>query len=341
MVTTLCLCSFCAPHASAQDVLIGQPLKPQPALPDAPIPQIAPQIAAADIPGNEAQQPAQTQTPQPAPTQPPQPGQTPTQQPAPSQSSSSPQTPTAPETDAQRSQREKADEQLKEQEKQRVLGVVPNFNISYRSDAVSLTAKQKVSLALHSATDPVTFGVAILVAGYHEALDDDTGFGWGAEGFGKRAGAAYLDAFDGTMIGNGILPAIFRQDPRYFRLGHGTTRHRLLYAMATTVICKQDKSRRWVPNYSNVGGNIIAGAISNWYYPSQNSGWGQTITDGLTVTAEGTIGGVFDEFWPDISRKLFHKDPTHGLDAQARAADAAAKQARQASQQKQPVDSQK
>jgi hypothetical protein len=34
------------------------------------------------------------------------------------------------------------------------------------------------------------------------------------------------------------------------------------------------------------------------------------------VTAEGTIGGVFDEFWPDISRKVLHRDPSHGLDAQ-------------------------
>lgn len=113
---------------------------------------------------------------------------------------------------------------------------------------------------------------------------------------------------------------------RYFRLGHGTKTHRLFYAIATTVICKHDNTGRWEPNYSNVAGNIISGAISNLYYPSSNSGFGQTIANGLTVTAEGTIGGVFDEFWPDISRKLFHKDPTHGLDAQMKAADQAAKQ---------------
>jgi len=45
----------------------------------------------------------------------------------------------------------------------------------------------------------------------------------------------------------------------------------------------------------------------------------------MIVTAEGTIGSVFQEFWPDISRKFFHKDPTRGLDAQAAAADKAAK----------------
>ena len=234
-----------------------------------------------------------------------------------SQTSTSTQTaepaPTAAQP-AQKSERELAAEQLKLEEKQRVLGVIPSFNISYDSNAASLSAGQKLNLAVHSAVDPFTFAAAFLVAGYHEGMDEDPGFGWGPEGYGKRAGAAYLDAFTGTMIGNGILPAIFHQDPRYFRMGQGSFHHRLLYAISTTFICKHDNSRRWEPNFSNVGGNIIAGALSNYYYPASNSGWGQTISNGFIVTTEGTIGGVFDEFWPDISRKLFHKDPSHGQD---------------------------
>jgi hypothetical protein len=225
----------------------------------------------------------------------------------------------SPATTDDASQHQKAQEQIKEQEKQRVLGILPAFNISYRSDAVSLTRSQKMSLAFHSAVDPVTFATAFLVAGYHEANDDDQGFGWGIKGYGKRSGAAYLDAFDGTMIGNGILPALLHQDPRYFRLGHGTVTHRLLYAMMTNVICKHDNTGKWEPNYSNVAGNIASGAISNYYYPADGSGVGQMFSNGMIVTAEGGIGSIFQEFWPDISRKFFHKDPTHGLDAQAQA----------------------
>jgi hypothetical protein len=224
---------------------------------------------------------------------------------------------------AGKSQHEKAEEQIKEQEKQRTVGILPAFNVSYRSDAVSMTAAQKMRLAFRSSVDPVAFGAAFLVAGYHEGMHDDVGFPWGIKGYGERSGAAYLDAFDGTMIGNGILPSILHQDPRYFRLGHGTTSHRLLYALATNVICKHDNTGKWEPSYSNVLGNLAAGGISNLYYPSNNSGVGQTISNGMMVTAEGGIGSVFQEFWPDISRKLFHRDPTHGLDAQARAADKA------------------
>jgi hypothetical protein len=282
-------------------------------LPDAPQPQDEIETASQD----PAQQP---------PQQP--------QSPSESSSTSGSQSGTQPsaQTPQEKTKQQQAQEQIKEQEQQRVLGVVPNFNITYRSDAASMTAGQKMSLALRSSVDPFTFAAAFLVAGYHEALDDDTGFGWGIEGFGKRSGAAYLDAFDGTIIGNGILPAVLHQDPRYFRLGHGTKTHRLLYSIATSVICKHDNTGKWEPNYSNVAGNIISGAISNLYYPSSNSGIGETITNGLTVTAEGTVGAVFNEFWPDLSRKFLHQDPTHGLDAQAAAADEAAKKAK-----KQPV----
>jgi len=233
-------------------------------LPEAPQPQVL--VAAVDPSGQE------TAAGQSQSAQPPAPG------PA-AQGSSSSQT-ASQQPAAEKSQHEKADEQIKEQEKQRVVGIVPAFNTSYRSDAVSLSAGQKMGLAFRSATDPVAFAAAFLVAGYHEALDDDKGFGWGIEGYGKRSGAAYLDAFDGAIIGNGILPSILHQDPRYFRLGHGSVTHRVLYSLATNVICKHDNTGKWEPNYSNVTGNIISGAISNLYYPPSGSGIGQTFSNG-------------------------------------------------------------
>ena len=289
---------------------------------------LRPQIALALVGPLEEQTPAsQSQSaPQPAPNS------APAQSPA-AQGSSSSQTP-APQTGAEKSQHDKAEDQMKEQEHQRVVGVLPQFNISYRSDAVSMTASQKIRLAFRSAVDPVAFALPFLVAGYHEAMDDDIGFGWGIEGYGKRSGAAYLDSFDGNMISNGFLPAILHQDPRYFRMGHGTITHRLLYSLATTVICKHDNTGKWEPNYSNILGNIASGGISNLYYPSSDSGISQTFTNGFIVTAEGSVGAIFDEFWPDVSRKLFHKDPTRGLDAQARAQDAAEKQAAKEAKEK-------
>jgi hypothetical protein len=207
---------------------------------------------------------------------------------------------------------------------------VPHLNeTASRSDVVSLTASQKLNLAFRSATSPFAFGKPFLVAGYHEALDEDVGFGWGAEGYGRRVGVAYLNSLNGTIIGSGILTSVLHQDPRYFRLGYGTVRHRGLYAVANVFICQHDGTRKWEPNYSNLGGSLIAAAISNAYYPSDETSAGQVISRGMSSIAWSAVGPVFHEFWPDVSRKILHRDPTHGLDAQARAADQARKQARE------------
>jgi hypothetical protein len=199
---------------------------------------------------------------------------------------------------------EKAAQQLKQQEQQRIAGVLPNFNVSYDKDALPLTRKQKLRLAWRTATDPVAFGIAGLDAGFSQAENDYPGYGQGARGFAKRFGASYADNFDGTLFGNAIFPILLKQDPRYFRRGEGSFRSRLFYAISTTVWCKNDNGT-WGPNYSNILGNLTAGGISNLYYPASDRGAGLTFERGFTVTAYGAFGGVFNEFWPDIARKLF------------------------------------
>jgi hypothetical protein len=333
-----------SPDTASSVIIASVPVANQ--LPDAPAPQI--QLAGADAESMPTQATPQQPASNPAPTQGSAQSQSAPQQNPPSaatpdgnknsatQNSSSSQN-SAQQTqpsDQEQTKEQKQREEINEEEHQRVLGIAPNFNLTYRHDAVPLTAGQKIDLAFRTSIDPFTFAAAFMVAGYHEALDEDTGFGWGAEGYFKRSGAAYLDSVDGAMIGNGFLPALLRQDPRYFRLGQGTATHRVLYAVATNFICKGDNGH-WQPNISNVGGNIIAGALSNLYYPSQNSGWGQTIGNGMIVTVEGGFGSLFDEFWPDISRKFLHRDPTHGLDAQAQAEYAAQKQQKEKLKQEQ------
>jgi hypothetical protein len=224
---------------------------------------------------------------------------------------------TAPQSaEAQKSQKDVADEQLKAQEKQRILGFLPSFNVSYLNDsAVSLTWKQKYKLAFTSAIDPYQFGLAAFVAGISQARGSDYGYGGGIGGYAKRFGSSYADAFNGAMIGNAILPSLLHQDPRYFRRGYGSKTKRTVHALVSAVWCKHDNSDRWEPNYSNVFGNIAAGGISNLYAPQDERGWGNTFEGAALVTVEGGLGSILQEFWPDISRHYFHKDPTHGQDA--------------------------
>ena len=179
---------------------------------------------------------------------------------------------------------ELAEEQIKDEEKQRVFGVIPNFYVTYVPDAVPLTSRQKFRLAWKATVDPVTFALTGAVAGVQQAENDFNGYGQGAAGYGRRYGAAYGNVVAGTFIGGAILPSLLKQDPRYFYKGTGTVRERLRYAIANAVICKGDNGH-WQPNYSGIIGSLAAGGISNLYYPPQNR-------DGAELTFENTLIGI-------------------------------------------------
>lgn len=207
--------------------------------------------------------------------------------------------------------RAKAAAELKQEEHQRILGIAPNFNTSNVKEAEPLSAGQKFELAARSAFDPFTFPVAAMDAGLSQAQNDFPEYRQGAEGYAKRFGAAYADSFDSTLMGNAVFPVLLKQDPRYFRQGTGSIKSRLWHAVGSTVICRNDNGRL-APNYSNILGNVAAGGISNLYYPAADRGAGLTFERAFTVTAEGALGAVFLEFWPDVSRKLFPN--RHGKD---------------------------
>src|SRR6266568_4407920 len=153
---------------------------------------------------------------------------------------------------------EVAEDQIKAQEKQRVLGVVPNFYVSYYHNAVPLSPRQKFELAWKTTVDPVSFGVTGAIAGIQQAQNDFSGYGQGAQGYGKRYGAAYADFVASTYIGGAILPSLLKQDPRYFYKGSGSKRSRVLYAIANAVICKGDNGH-WQASYSSILGSLAAG----------------------------------------------------------------------------------
>lgn len=196
-----------------------------------------------------------------------------------------------------------AEEQIKQQEKQRVLGIAPNFYVSYIPDAAPLNTRQKFELAWKSSIDPMTFlGVGIL-AGFEQAANDFSGYGQGAQGYAKRFGAGYADTFIGTFVGSAIFPALFKQDPRYFYQGTGTTKSRLVHALSNAVIRKGDNGQ-WQPDYSGILGSFVASGISYIYYPPSDRGGGLLVENSLISIGGGAVAGVFQEF-------VFRKITTH------------------------------
>jgi hypothetical protein len=202
-----------------------------------------------------------------------------------------------------------AQAQLKVEETQRVFGAIPNFYVTYVQNAAPLTRRQKYHLAWRSSFDPVTFLAVGVVAGIEQADNTFPGYGQGAQGYAKRYGAGFADGLIGTMIGGAILPAWWKQDPRYFYQGTGSKRSRTIHALESAVMCKGDNGR-WQPNYSAIIGGLAAGGISNLYYPaSDRNGAGLTFENALFGTAGSAVQNLLQEF---LVRKLTPRVPNYG-----------------------------
>jgi hypothetical protein len=191
---------------------------------------------------------------------------------------------------------EVAEQQVKAEEKQRVLGIIPDFYVSYVPNAAPLDFRQKLDLAWKTTTDPFTFALTGIIAGVQQSQNYFSGYGQGAQGYAKRYGARYADTVAANFIGDALLPSLLKQDPRYFQKGTGSKRSRFLYALANAVICKGDNGH-WQPNYSRTLGHLAAAGISNLYYPaSDRHGAALTFENGAIGIGGTAAANLFQEF---------------------------------------------
>jgi len=243
---------------------------------------------------------AQQPTPSPTPETPPS-----TQLPASEGAQSNPTVQSTPSpTPGDRSQTDREKELQKKEQSQRILGVVPQFAVT-RQDAKPLTTGQKFHLFAKSSFDPFQYAVAGLQAGLGQATNEFSGYGQGAAGYGKRYGASLADQVSSNFFSNFFYPTLLKEDPRYFRLGEGSIKHRIGYSLAQEFVTHTDKGTRRF-NFSNALGAFSSGGLSNVYYPETDRGLGLTMSRSAISLLYGSAGGLVDEFWPDINRKLFH-----------------------------------
>ncbi|HTZ60875.1 MAG TPA: carboxypeptidase-like regulatory domain-containing protein [Acidobacteriaceae bacterium] len=188
-----------------------------------------------------------------------------------------------------------ARQQVSALEKQRVLGIVPNFFVSYDKHPVPLTAKLKYELSFKAATDPVSIAGDFVLAGVNQAADTPD-YQQGALGYAQRFGATYAQSFSNIMIGGAVLPSLLHQDPRYFYQGEGTGKSRAIHAISSPFICRGDNGRLEF-NFSSVGGDLISGALTNVYFPPSNRGPGLVFYSALINTGGRVANALVQEFF--------------------------------------------
>lgn len=200
-----------------------------------------------------------------------------------------------------------AAEQMRAAEKQRLVGVIPNFYTSYTYDTAPLTAKQKFVFAARGTFDPVAMVGVGFGAGIEQATNSLAGYGQGAEGYGKRFAAKFADGRSSDFFTHAIFPSLLHQDPRYYYQGTGSVKSRVLHAIGSAFFTRTN-SGLTAPNYSFLLGDLSSGALSNLYYPKANRGVGLVFTNAAVGLGGRMAGNILREF----SKRLTTHTPDNG-----------------------------
>ncbi len=190
----------------------------------------------------------------------------------------------------------------------RIFEVLPNYGtVENAKDLPALTSGQKFRLATASVFDWAAYPFNGVLSAISQAKNDpkEWGQGWGA--YGKRYGQSFGDNSIGTYMTTAIFPSLLHEDPRYYQLGKGRFAHRAYHGINRLFVTRTDSGHDHF-NYSESVGNAVAAAISNVYHvPSDRTTSRNATTFAYLILYDG-LSNELKEFWPDIRRKVFHKN---------------------------------
>ena len=160
---------------------------------------------------------------------------------------------------------------------------------------IGMTTRQKYGLAYRRIVSPQTPLKALFVSGWE--IGTGTGPDFATNGwvpFGKRVGYNAGSISTTLFLDTAVGPALVHQDPRFFPLGNGTVKTRVLWALKSEFVGFRDDGRR-MPNYANLVGFALSSVIMNQFAPGENPGAGDVakgyankigISAGLNVARE-------------------------------------------------------
>lgn len=173
---------------------------------------------------------------------------------------------------------------------------------SYDAPYVALTWAQNYAFSLIKMTGAGALPLLALHAAFDQARASPVQWGGGMDSFGVRMASDFGRSFVRQNV-SFLVRAVDHEDPRYFRLGHGSGWTRTKWALRQTFLARNSNGGGWMPAYSRF--------IANSVVPVAASQWGPAELPPLkgvrsaTVTF-GVAGGsnVFQEFWPDLKNRL-------------------------------------
>src|SRR5580658_7258108 len=195
--------------------------------------------------------------------------------------------------------------------KDRLFYALPNFlTLENAGQVPPLTAGQKFKVVARGSFDYIQIPWYAALSGISQAENSEPGYGQGAQGYGKRFGAAFADGTIENFLTGAILPSVLHQDPRFFQQSNGGFVHRTGYAISRIFVTRTDSGHQQF-NFSEIFGSAASAAISTYsYHPSADRTLSNTASVWGTQVGYDTLTYVVKEFWPDIRRKLSKKNKT-------------------------------
>jgi hypothetical protein len=188
----------------------------------------------------------------------------------------------------------------------RILGIVPNYRaVSANTHLPPLTFKGELWLATQDTFDYSYFILVAGLAGIDMASKSEPAFGQGAQGYGKYYWHSFVDGGVENYMTEAIVPAVTREDPRYYTMGKGGLVKRTGYAVTRLFITRTNSGGSTF-NLSEIVGAGAAAGIGNTYYPAQSNPWVKTYQRWGTQVGLDGIFNTLKEFWPDINQAIFH-----------------------------------
>jgi hypothetical protein len=173
------------------------------------------------------------------------------------------------------------------------------------ADSAPLTVSGKLYYHYQKVYSPFS----IIESGFQAAIlqwnDDPREWGQGYHGFWRRTASTV--GYDTTRnLFMFTLDSITRQDPRYYRAGEGSISSRTRHAFKQTFLGHTDGGKKTLP-FVRFAATYGVAFLANSWNPDRLSDNRHAVVRGTVTLAADAGNNIFDEFWPDLKRKFFHR----------------------------------
>ena len=189
----------------------------------------------------------------------------------------------------------------------RILFIIPNARaVAAGSTLPPQTVHEKFTTAFADTVDPANFVLSALVAAYDYGRGSTPEFGSGGVAFGRYYWHSLADqSIENTSV-EFLVPVLTHEDTRYYTLGHGGVRKRIVYSLSRVVITRSDSGKETV-NLGEILGAGLASGVSSRYYPASQRDAGSMLDSYALNLGIDAASYVLREFDEDLARKFSRK----------------------------------